>query len=214
MDDDGRALGTAPLVDAHTGRGRRHLAFTALVLDDEDHLVLGRRSRTKPLWPGAWDGTFASHPFEGEAMTDAVRRRSREELGVELDAELVAAFVYRVDDPGAPERGTPFAESEYCAVYLARLGEGVLDPVATEIDALRRVSVASLLEASEDVWRAHCPWLALALEALRRAPRPEPFANAFAALDDSRAGSALAAALRALVPTDEWRVAPVLQNWK
>jgi len=176
--------------------------------------VLARRSAGKPLWPGAWDGTFASHPFEGEPMTAAVARRSREELGVELDAQPAAAFVYRVDDPGAPARGTPLAESEYCAVYLARLGERALAPTPEEIDAVRRVSVASLVEASDAVWSTHCPWLALALEALRRAPRPAAFAAALAALDAPGAESALARASSRLLPTNEWRVAPVLQNWK
>jgi isopentenyl-diphosphate Delta-isomerase len=220
VDADGRTLGEAPLVDAHTGRGLKHLAFTALLFDADDHLVLARRSATKPLWPGAWDGTFASHPGVGEPMGDAVRRRSGEELGLSLAGVPLAAIDYRVDDPGAGEEA-PFAEHEYCAVYVARLAaDGELRPDPHEVDGLRRVSLASLLEASPAVWRDHCPWLALALEALRdglvRADREQlrSLDGTLAALRADAAGPALRAAIGDLVPMGDWRVAPVLQNWR
>ncbi|QDU86012.1 Isopentenyl-diphosphate Delta-isomerase [Planctomycetes bacterium Pla163] len=220
VDADGRALGEAPLVDAHTGRGLKHLAFTALLFDADDHLVLARRSATKPLWPGAWDGTFASHPGVGEPMGDAVHRRSGEELGLSVAGVPLAAIDYRVDDPAAGA-DAPFAEHEYCAVYLARLAPGdELVPDPGEVRGLRRVSLASLLEASPAVWRDHCPWLALALEALRcelsgaRHERARAFDGALAALRSDGAGPALRAVIADLVPKGEWRVAPVLQNWK
>lgn len=177
--------------------------------------MLGRRAPGKPLWPGHWDGTFASHPLVGEAMGAAVRRRANEELGVALDGVPAAAIEYRVDDPGAPGRGAALAEHEYCAVYLVRLAStDALAPVASEIDAVRRVSTRALLAAGEAVWRSHCPWLALALEALRTSGVPTAFERAFAPLSDPAAKPSLHAAIAVLVDGGHWRTAPVLQNWK
>src|SRR5690606_39070889 len=85
VDADGREIGSASLEDAHKGGGLKHRAFTLLVLDADGHLVLARRAAAKPLWPGSWDGTVASHPGHGEAQVAAARRRAREELGVDVE---------------------------------------------------------------------------------------------------------------------------------
>ncbi|MEZ5978807.1 MAG: NUDIX domain-containing protein [Planctomycetota bacterium] len=207
VDDEGRAVGSAPLVDAHEGRGLKHRAFTLLVLDADGHLVLARRAPSKPLWPGAWDGTVASHPVEGESQTDAARRRAIEELAADVEPFELGAVDYRVDFEH--ESGRPFAENEHCAVLVARLAPGVeLRPDPAEVDAVRTVRLESLLAASPAVWRTHCPGLPLALEVVRRSRTslPTEFRRAFRALERPGAVGQLAAAIEELVPRGEWRV--------
>jgi len=55
-------------LDAHTGDGIRHRAFTCLVFDSEGRLLLAQRSPDKRLWDTHWDGTVASHPVEGQSQ--------------------------------------------------------------------------------------------------------------------------------------------------
>ncbi|PSQ57089.1 isopentenyl-diphosphate delta-isomerase, partial [Halobacteriales archaeon SW_7_71_33] len=50
VDGDDGEQGTVNRLDAHTGDGVRHRAFTALVFDDEDRLLLAQRSPEKRLW--------------------------------------------------------------------------------------------------------------------------------------------------------------------
>ena len=69
-------------LDAHTGDGIRHRAFTVLVFDGDGNVLLAQRAPNKRLWDTHWDGTVASHPVEGQTQLEATRERLEEELGV------------------------------------------------------------------------------------------------------------------------------------
>ena len=62
VDQSGRELGVADKVECHRGPGRLHRALTCLLFDDRSRLLFARRAPTKPLWPGYWDATVATHP--------------------------------------------------------------------------------------------------------------------------------------------------------
>ena len=64
-------------LDAHTGDGVRHRAFTALLFDEAGNLLLAQRSPEKRLWDTCWDGTVASHPREGETQVEATANASK-----------------------------------------------------------------------------------------------------------------------------------------
>jgi isopentenyl-diphosphate delta-isomerase len=210
VDADGRATGTADILAAHRAPGLPHRAFTLVLFDALGHVVLARRSAHKPLWPRFDDGTVASHQFPGESNVDAARRRLVEELGATAEPVDVGEVVYRVDDPtsGASPLGL-LSENERCAVLVARLAPGaVLAPDAREVEATRRVSLASLLVASPDVWAFHCPWFPLALEALRRriGHVPASHAELVRPLATPAAEQALHATLARLIPGGQWQV--------
>ena len=52
-----------------------------LLFDKEGKLVITKRAKEKMLWPGDWDGTFASHPRESETYVSSGERRMPEEVG-------------------------------------------------------------------------------------------------------------------------------------
>src|SRR5699024_7359709 len=82
VDENDDSEGIVERLDAHTGDGVRHRAFTAMLFDEMGNLLLAQRSPEKRLWDTGWDGTVASHPREGEEQLDATRKRLEEELGV------------------------------------------------------------------------------------------------------------------------------------
>lgn len=210
VDADGRPTGTADILAAHRAPGLPHRAFTLVLFDALGHVVLARRSADKPLWPHHDDGTVASHQQPGESNVDAARRRLIEELGATAEPVDVGEVVYRVDDPtsGASPLGL-LAENERCAVLVARLAPGaVLAPDPREVEATRRVSLASLLVASPDVWAFTCPWFPLALEALRRrrAHVPASHADLVRPLATPAAEQALLATLARAIPGGHWKV--------
>ena len=82
VDADDNRVGVVDRLEAHTGDGTRHRAFTTLLFDTAGRLLLARRSPEKRLWDTYWDGTVASHPAEGQTQTEATRQRLEEELGV------------------------------------------------------------------------------------------------------------------------------------
>ena len=125
LDEQHRPIGTAPKAGVHTTDTPLHLAFSSYAFDPSGtRLLMTRRALAKKTWPGVWTNTCCGHPAPGEAMEDAVRRRVREELGVEL-ADLTCVlpdFAYTAVDASG------IMENEICPVYRARTVHPGIDP--------------------------------------------------------------------------------------
>ncbi|HET8600753.1 MAG TPA: isopentenyl-diphosphate Delta-isomerase [Segeticoccus sp.] len=154
LDEQGAPCGTADKRTVHHTATPLHLAFSCWLFDDAGRTLLTRRASTKRTWPGIWTNSFCGHPGPDEPMAEAIRRRARDELGLEItDLETVLPdFRYRA----VMADGT--VENEICPVHWARpVGEPVPNP--DEVDELRWVDVTeltTLLEADPD---RYSPWM-------------------------------------------------------
>lgn len=128
LDEDGRAVGTELKAVVHHRETPLHLAFSCYVYDDADRLLVTRRALHKRTFPGVWTNTVCGHPAPGEPLADAVTRRTREELGLEVrDLRLVLPrFRYRA----TAVDGT--VEHELCPVFVAR-ADGEPSPAPDEV---------------------------------------------------------------------------------
>ena len=79
VDENDNQIGTEEKVKCHQIDGLLHRAFTALLFDQSGKLCLCKRSASKMLWPGYWDGTYASHPrlWYESYVNSGVRRMPR-----------------------------------------------------------------------------------------------------------------------------------------
>ncbi len=141
VDGNDNPIGKEEKVKCHLPNGKLHRAFTALIFNKEGKLLLTRRSDSKMLWPGDWDGTVASHPREGETYVSSAERRMPEEIGIECKMNYVNKFEYHVPykDVGS--------ENEVCGTLM-----GVVD----DFDE----SLLIKLENNRDIY---CPWMVIAL---------------------------------------------------
>lgn len=158
LDEGGHAVGTLPKAQAHHARTPLHLAFSCYLLDDEGRLLLTRRADTKVTWPGVWTNSCCGHPAPGETLTDAVARRVRQELGLEVrDLRLVLpAFRYRV------EMADGTVENEMCPVLVARCPDpAALAPDPDEVGATEWVPWAGFRDDVLSGRREISPWCAL-----------------------------------------------------
>ncbi|MFS0732664.1 isopentenyl-diphosphate Delta-isomerase [Microbacterium sp. 1P10UB] len=161
LDEEGRAIGTAPKATVHDTDTALHLAFSCHVMNDDGDVLVTRRALSKVAWPGVWTNSFCGHPAPGEAMEDAVRRRAAYELGLELDdVELrLPDFRYRAVDASG------IVENEICPVFFARARhEPVPNPL--EVVDVRWVDPLSLGSALSAAPWAFSPWLELQSEQL------------------------------------------------
>jgi isopentenyl-diphosphate delta-isomerase len=167
VDADDEAQGVVNRLEAHTGEGVRHRAFTCLVFDGDGRILLAQRAPDKRLWDTCWDGTVASHPVEGQSQTEAARERLDEELGITPDQyddlRVTDRFEYKRHYENAG------LEWEVCAVLQVTLDDATLDGGGIDPD---EAEIAGLLWADYDHLHEHpewyrqlrlCPWFEIAM---------------------------------------------------
>ena len=162
VDSEDVEIGIVDRLEAHTGDGIRHRAFTCLLFDEERRLLLAQRSPDKRLWGGYWDGTVASHPRPGEGQIEATEKRLEAELGVDSsqyeDLKITDKFEYK---SYYPNEGL---EWEVCTVVEATLTDIKVDPDPEEITGILWVGYEDL-QFNPQYYRQLdlCPWLEIAM---------------------------------------------------
>lgn len=161
VDDDGTPLGTAPKASVHGTETPLHLAFSCHVEDRDGRLLVTRRALTKATWPGVWTNSFCGHPAPGEPLEGAVRRRGRQELGLELldVVPILPDFRYRATDASG------MVENEICPVFRA-LADGDPRPAPDEVVEWEWTTADRLRAAVVAAPYAFSPWLRLQLQRL------------------------------------------------
>jgi len=161
LDDTGVPTGTAPRLAVHDTDTALHLAFSVHLLDPAGRTLVTRRALSKATWPGVWTNSCCGHPRPGEPVTDAVRRRAGEELGLADgaldDLRLVLPdFRYRAVDAGG------VVEHEVCPVHVAVVTPDLaLAPDPAEVAEHAWVPWRDLHGAVAGAPMAFSPWLVL-----------------------------------------------------
>jgi isopentenyl-diphosphate delta-isomerase len=168
VDETGQEIGSASKADVHHRATPLHLGFSCYLFDAAGRVLLTRRALGKVTWPGVWTNSFCGHPAPGEPVTDAVRRRARDELGVAIDEPACILPDFRYQAVAAD--GT--VENEICPVFYARTDADVVAAPAEVMDS-RWVSWQELCAAARLPW-AISPWAVTQIPLLEAAGLPNP----------------------------------------
>ncbi len=203
VDENDNPIGTEEKVKCHLPDGKLHRAFTVLLFDKDGKLVLTRRAKEKMLWPGDWDGTFASHPRVSETYVSSGERRMPEELGIEGKLDYLHKFEYHVPykDVGS--------ENEICGTLI-----GIIDKASEpkeiegEIDEIKWISAKELLSELKTNPQIYCPWMLIALELLDKSEQSmlEKHVNVLSTWMNSEVHEGLNEAIKTHLPKDKWRL--------
>jgi isopentenyl-diphosphate delta-isomerase len=162
VDENDEPQGTVNRLEAHTGDGTRHRAFTCMLFDEAGRILLAQRAATKRLWDTYWDGTVASHPTADQSQEDATKERLSEELGLEpaqyRDLRVTDRFEYRRHylDEGL--------EWEVCAVLQATITDPEFERDPDEVGGLLWVDYGDLYANSRYYRQLRlCPWFEIAM---------------------------------------------------
>ncbi len=155
VDERNNPVGTQEAVQAHTGAGQLHRAFSVYVFRNaHKEILIQRRSQAKMLWPLTWANTCCSHPMEGESAVEAGIRRLREEFGFAVALREGPDFVYRAEDPNG--RGV---EHEYVTILVGEvLDDTDPKPDPGEIADWKWVEVRKLLGDMQKNPLLYAPW--------------------------------------------------------
>lgn len=169
LDERGNAVGSAPKDQTHDSDTALHLAFTVYAFDELGRLLMSRRALSKRTWPGVWTNSFCGHPMPGEALEDAVQRRSAAELGTDAGRMdlLIGAVRYRsVMDNG-------IVENELGPVVRVVLSRPPA-PNPREVESIRWVPWEEVLRGANQDPTALSPWSVITVRRLSRLG-PEPW---------------------------------------
>jgi len=133
-------VGVAGKLDAHKV-GLLHRALSVFVINSKGEWLLQRRAKEKYHSGGLWSNTCCSHPFHGENITEAARRRLKEEMGLDCHLDEVFSFIYR--EPV----GNNLVEHEFDHV-LVGISDDQPNPDPSEVMDLKYVGFEEL---SEDI---------------------------------------------------------------
>jgi isopentenyl-diphosphate delta-isomerase len=150
-----------PRSKCHAGEGLLHRAFSIHIINEQNQILLQRRSDRKPLWPLFWSNSCCSHPRAGEITIKAAERRLMEELGITARLEYLYKFRYqaRFNDTGS--------ENEMCSVYLGR-SNGPVRANPSEVSEWRFVDPEIIDAEIRDYPEQFTPWFKMQWQELRR----------------------------------------------
>lgn len=111
VDEQNRVIGTEKRSVIHKKKLLRR-AVALLILKGNDEILLAKRPSDKDINPDCWTFSVSGHMRPGERPDDAIKRETKEELGVHLNAECVRLF------PPAKD-----CENYFIYVYITRLEE-------------------------------------------------------------------------------------------
>ncbi|OLC36738.1 MAG: isopentenyl-diphosphate delta-isomerase [Thaumarchaeota archaeon 13_1_40CM_4_38_7] len=158
VDRDDNQTGIEEKVKCHLPDGKLHRAFTILLFNKDDQLLLTQRSMSKMLWPGDWDGTVASHPRQSETYVSSAERRLPEELGITCKLDYLFKFEYHVTYKNIG------SENEICGTLIGIIEDPKkIKIVKDEISSIRWVNLDELLAEIKKSPKIFCPWMLVAL---------------------------------------------------
>ncbi|BBQ82326.1 MULTISPECIES: isopentenyl-diphosphate Delta-isomerase [Enterobacteriaceae] len=156
LDEHDKPSGILEKYAAHTLSTPLHLAFSCWLFNERGQLLVTRRSLSKVAWPGVWTNSVCGHPQQGETFEQAIIRRCRFEVGVDIaDITAVATeFRYRAVAPNG------IVENEVCPVFAAR----VTSPVQANHDEVIEYQwgeLDAIFEALKLTPWAFSPWMVM-----------------------------------------------------
>lgn len=103
VDENDQVIGQMGKLEAHE-KGLLHRAFSVLIFNSNNELLLQKRAYSKYHSGGLWTNTTCSHPRVGETVLLAGSRRLNEEMGITCELKQAFSFIYKAElDQGLTE---------------------------------------------------------------------------------------------------------------
>lgn len=125
--------------EAHK-QGWYHNTIHLWLYTKDRRILLQQRSRKKAIHPLLWDVSAAGHIDAGETFVEAALRETKEEIGLQLQAENLTKIGVQLHE--SSYAGGAIRDNEFHQVYIAELKVRLKDliPQEDEVEALKLVT--------------------------------------------------------------------------
>lgn len=155
VDENDNEIGLMEKMQAHKS-GRLHRAFSVFIFNSKGELLLQQRADNKYHSGGLWTNTCCSHPVNGEEISATIKKRLREEMGLECKTGFQFRFIYK------SELDNGLTEHEMDHVYFGTTDD---KPVLNRSEAKdwKYISLKDLEEAVRKNPEKFSAWLQICL---------------------------------------------------
>ncbi|WP_299524088.1 NUDIX domain-containing protein [Winogradskyella sp.] len=138
---DGEPTGKIALKSEAHKHGWYHNTIHLWLYTKGGEILLQQRSHKKVIHPLLWDVSAAGHIDAGESFVEAALRETKEEIGLQLQAEALTKIGIKLHE-SSYEDGK-IQDNEFHQVYIAELKVSLenLIPQENEVEALKLVSL-------------------------------------------------------------------------
>ena len=119
VDQNNNEIGTEDKLDAHK-KGLLHRAFSIFIFNDNNQILLQKRSDVKYHSAGLWSNTCCSHPYNDKPLVQYANDRLFQEMGIQANLKEFFSFVYKTEFSNA------LIEFEYDHVFFGKCNS---DPI-------------------------------------------------------------------------------------
>jgi len=155
VDENDRIVGRDSKVNCHLNEGKLHRAFSVLIFDSADRLLIQQRANEKITFPSIWANSCCSHPLYQNGEEEDVKgakkaavRKLTQELGIipsEIQSEDLN-FITKMHYKARADQKWIEHEVDY---IFALKKDVKIDPNPNEIQRTKYVDVKELNELFE-----------------------------------------------------------------
>jgi len=149
VDRDGNSMQKIALKSEAHKNGWYHNTIHLWLYTSDGNILLQQRSHKKTIYPLLWDVSVAGHIDAGETFIDALLRETKEEIGLQLNAEDVKQVDTRRHE--SEYANGIIKDYEFHQVFIAELEASLheLSPQQDEVEALKLVSFSEFEDLLE-----------------------------------------------------------------
>ena len=155
VDENDNEIGLMEKLSVHQS-GRLHRAFSVFIFNSKGELLLQQRAEGKYHSGGLWTNTCCSHPINGEEIKLTIKKRLKEEMGIECETNFQFSFIYKT------EFGNGLTEHELDHVYFGKSDELPV-PDILEAKDWKYVDLGQLQKSIEQNPHDYSYWLKICL---------------------------------------------------
>lgn len=150
VDENDQEIGSMEKMEVHE-KGLLHRAFSILIFNSKNEMLLQQRALSKYHSGGLWTNTCCSHPRKEESTLQAANRRLIEEMGFSTELEAKFSFIYLA------ELDKNMIEHELDHVFFGTY-EGEFQFNREEVNAIRWISISDLIQEIKDSPNSFTEW--------------------------------------------------------
>ncbi|XOB40538.1 MAG: isopentenyl-diphosphate Delta-isomerase [Candidatus Nealsonbacteria bacterium] len=135
VDQNDSEIGTGEKLITHK-EGKLHRAFSVFLFNSKGEMLIQKRAKTKYHSPSLWSNACCSHPRPNQKLEKEVKKRLKEEMGIECDLKEIFSFVYKAKIGN-------LIEHEFDHVFLGKFN-GKPKPNKEEVQAWKWITIKNL----------------------------------------------------------------------